>query len=144
MVKPIFQVFREASVDSAEQLIRVCGELDSANAKALRDPLRSAVDAGARVVLLDLSECSFVDSTGLAAILNGARELKMAGVALVAVDEQQRHREAVRADRDRGDGPAFPHSGPRPCRAGRAARQPVGPIWRALLGIPDAVPGDGC
>ncbi|MEK6327259.1 MAG: STAS domain-containing protein [Actinomycetota bacterium] len=85
MVKPTFEVFREASVDSAEQLIRVRGELDSANATALRDPFQSAVDAGARVVLLDLGECSFVDSTGLAAILNGARELKLAGVALVAV-----------------------------------------------------------
>jgi anti-sigma B factor antagonist len=85
MAKPTFQVFRQASVDSAEQLIRVCGELDSANAKALGDPFRSAVDSGARVVLLDLNECSFVDSTGLAAILNGARELKLAGVVLAAV-----------------------------------------------------------
>jgi anti-anti-sigma factor len=85
MAKPTFEVSRAAAVDSAEQLIRVRGELDSANAKALRDPFRSAVDTGARVVLLDLSDCSFVDSTGLAAILNGARELKMAGVALAAV-----------------------------------------------------------
>ena len=60
-------------------------ELDIANAKSLRGPFKSAVDAGARVVLLDLSECSLVDSTGLAAILNGARELKLAGVALAAV-----------------------------------------------------------
>ena len=110
MVKPTFEVSREAAVDSAEQLIRVRGELDSANANALRDPFRLAVDTGARVVLLDLSECSFVDSTGLAAILNGARDLKMAGVALAAVGEQQLHREAVRADRDRRGGPAFPHS----------------------------------
>ena len=85
MGKPISQIFGEASVDSAAQLIRVCGELDSSNAKTLRGPLQSAVDAGAQVVLLDLSECPFVDSTGLAAILNGARELKLAGVALVAV-----------------------------------------------------------
>jgi anti-sigma B factor antagonist len=85
MVTATFQVLREASIHSSEQLIRVCGQLDAASAKALRDPLRSAVEAGSRVVLLDLSECSFVDSTGLAAILNGARELKMAGVALVAV-----------------------------------------------------------
>ena len=86
MGRPISQIFGEASVDSAAQLIRVCGELlDSSNAKTLRGPLQSAVDAGAQVVLLDLSECPFVDSTGLAAILNGARELKLAGVALVAV-----------------------------------------------------------
>ncbi len=90
MVKPTFEVFTEASVDSAEQLIRVRGELEIANAKALRDPFRSAVAAGARVVLLDLSECSSVDSTGLAAILNGARELKLAGVALVAVTSNSR------------------------------------------------------
>ena len=85
MGKPISQILGEASVDSAAQLIRVCGELDSSNAKTLRGPLQSAVDAGAQVVLLDLSACPFVDSTGLAAILNGARELKLAGVALVAV-----------------------------------------------------------
>jgi anti-sigma B factor antagonist len=85
MAQPTFEVSTEAAVDSAEQLIRVRGELDIANATALRDPFRSAVDAGARVVLLDLSECSYVDSTGLAAIFNGARELKMAGVVLAAV-----------------------------------------------------------
>ena len=85
MIKPSFEISTETSVDSAEQLIRVRGELEGANAKALRNPLRSAVESGARVVLLDLSECSFVDSTGLAAILNGARELRMAGAALVAV-----------------------------------------------------------
>ena len=85
MVKPTFEVSREAAIDSAAQLICVFGELNIANTKALREPFGSAVDAGARVVLLDLSECSFIDSTGLAAILNGARELKLAGVALVAV-----------------------------------------------------------
>jgi anti-sigma B factor antagonist len=85
MAEPNFEVTREVAVDSAEQLVCVRGELDRTNAKALQDPFRSAVDSGARVVLLDLSQCSFVDSTGLAAIFNGARELKMAGVAVVAV-----------------------------------------------------------
>ena len=128
MGKPISQIFGEASVDSAAQLIRVCGELDSSNAKTLRGPLQSAVDAGAQVVLLDLSECPFVDSTGLAAILNGARELKLAGVALVAVTANSDIVKHVRAHRDRGDGATLPHSGPRPCRAGRGARQQLG-IW---------------
>jgi anti-sigma B factor antagonist len=87
MAKPTFEVTRELAVDSAEQLVCVRGELDRSNAKALGDTFRSAVDSGPRVVLLDLSECSFVDSTGLAAIFNGARELKMAGAALVAVSD---------------------------------------------------------
>ena len=58
MAKPTFEASMKASVDSAEQLIRVRGELEGANAKALRGPFRAAVESGARVVLLDLSECS--------------------------------------------------------------------------------------
>jgi anti-anti-sigma factor len=85
MANHTLEVSMEASVDSAEQLIRVRGDLEAASAKALRGPFQAAVESGARVVLLDLSECSFVDSTGLAAILNGARELRMAGATLVAV-----------------------------------------------------------
>ena len=127
MVKPTFEVSREASVDSAEQLIRVRGELDIANAKALRDPFRSAVDAGARVVLLDLSECSSVDSTGLAAILNGARELKLAGVALVAVTSNSHIVKLFELTAIGETVPLFPHPRSRPCRAGRAAPQSLGP-----------------
>ncbi len=46
------------------------GELDHATAPELRGPLEAALEAGTRAVLIDLSECSFIDSTGLSVIVH--------------------------------------------------------------------------
>ena len=54
--------------------IAVDGELDLSTAAQLRDALFAAID-GQRSVWLDLSTCSFIDSTGLRVIIEGARML---------------------------------------------------------------------
>jgi len=62
------------STDGATRIVSVAGELDlatSARLSALLDRLAS--DRSALVV--DLTECTFIDSTGLAAILHGARPM---------------------------------------------------------------------
>jgi anti-sigma B factor antagonist len=46
------------------------GELDHATAPELRNPLEEAIDQGGRAFLIDLSDCSFIDSTGLSVIVN--------------------------------------------------------------------------
>ena len=54
------------------------GELTIAEAPGLRDRLLTAIQSGARVVVADLSEVSFVDQTAMGQIV-GARTRLVAG-----------------------------------------------------------------
>jgi anti-anti-sigma factor len=68
-------------------VIAVRGDLDIASAPLMQERLFRHASPPAARVLLDLSECGFVDSSGLAAILHGARRLERAGGSLaVACD----------------------------------------------------------
>ena len=51
------------------------GELDHATAPELREPLDAAISGGARAVLVDLSDCSFIDSTGLSVLVHAHTRL---------------------------------------------------------------------
>jgi len=70
--------------------IKIEGELDLAFA----DQLTAALDraAGSRVVLIDLSECEFIDSTGTSVIVRAYVAMKKEGrrLALVAPASQIR------------------------------------------------------
>ena len=54
----------------AAVLIKVRGELDLSTHERLREPLVKAAESGKSVVV-DLSECEFVDSSGIRALLLG-------------------------------------------------------------------------
>ena len=56
-------------------VLGVSGELDEATADGLRVPLQGAIDAGATTAVIDLTECEFIDSTGLGVIVHAWREL---------------------------------------------------------------------
>jgi anti-anti-sigma factor len=60
------------TLNSGRRLVSVSGELDLASSGALSETLERELSAGNRV-LLDLSGVTFIDSTGLAAIINAAR-----------------------------------------------------------------------
>jgi anti-anti-sigma factor len=51
------------------RVVRVAGEVDMSHEEVLRDELRNAVEADARGVVVDLTECEFIDSTGVRALL---------------------------------------------------------------------------
>jgi anti-sigma B factor antagonist len=51
------------------------GELDHATAPELRQPLDAAIKAGVRAVLVDLSDCNFIDSTGLSVLVHAHARL---------------------------------------------------------------------
>ena len=69
----------------AVPVIRVRGELDRLNAPALERILRIHLRAGNHRLLLDLSDCPYVDSGGLAAILTTAIDIQDGGLlAIVA------------------------------------------------------------
>ena len=81
-----------ATIDEIDGfLISVEGELDIATAEQLTDPTQVAVVAGCPLVL-DLSRCSFIDSSGLRFVLHTHKALAADGtsMALVVGDGQVR------------------------------------------------------
>lgn len=72
-------------VDSASAeraVVRVAGELDMSTAEELQTALAALSES--RSLVIDLSECTFLDSTGVRAIASCVREGRR--VSLVAVD----------------------------------------------------------
>ena len=54
-------------------VVAIQGELDISTAPRVREPLSEAAGDAARPLVVDLTECEFVDSTGLAALLHGVK-----------------------------------------------------------------------
>jgi anti-anti-sigma factor len=65
----------EEPLEPAGVLLTVAGELDIATAPELRKRLVSAIDAGARRLVIDLCPVSFMDSVAMAAILHARTRL---------------------------------------------------------------------
>jgi anti-sigma B factor antagonist len=61
---------------SAVVVLGVHGEADLHSAPELRERLRVAIDSGATVVVVDLTETDFVDSTSLGVLLGATRRLR--------------------------------------------------------------------
>jgi anti-anti-sigma factor len=60
--------------------LNVRGELDIAAVEGFEAPLAAAIDApGGGQVVIDFSECGFVDSVGVRALIRGARQLDGSG-----------------------------------------------------------------
>ena len=56
-------------------LLTIAGELDIATVPVVRDRLAAVTDAGARHVIADLREVTFMDSTGLATFIHAKMRL---------------------------------------------------------------------
>jgi anti-anti-sigma factor len=67
----------EATADQLDdvRVISVRGELDLSTAPELESPLEEAVSTGDASVLIDLTECEFIDSTGIALIVRAWQRL---------------------------------------------------------------------
>jgi anti-anti-sigma factor len=78
--QPPFQV-REIAATPAVQLFEVEGELDLSSADVLGDSLSSASGN----VIVDLTGCPLIDSTGLALLLRAAQRLQRDSGALAVV-----------------------------------------------------------
>jgi anti-anti-sigma factor len=64
-----------ARLDDGVRVIAVRGELDLSTAPDLESPLEEAISSGDASVLIDLSECEFIDSTGIALIVRAWQRL---------------------------------------------------------------------
>ncbi|MDX6595764.1 MAG: anti-sigma factor antagonist [Solirubrobacterales bacterium] len=67
-----------AQLDDGVRVIAVRGELDLSTASDLEGPLDDAVSTGDASVLIDLSDCEFIDSTGIALIVRAWQRLDRA------------------------------------------------------------------
>lgn len=68
----------EVSAVGGATVVAVTGELDAATTATLQQPL-SEISAQRDAVVLDLSDCQFVDSTGLHAIIDARGALEQRG-----------------------------------------------------------------
>ncbi len=64
-----------ARLDDGLRVIAVRGELDLSTAADLEAPLEEAIASGDASVLIDLSDCEFIDSTGIALIVRAWQRL---------------------------------------------------------------------
>jgi anti-sigma B factor antagonist len=82
-----FKVSSTTIEDAEALLVSVEGELDIASAEQLVGPTEVAVGA-ASPLILDLSQCSFIDSSGLRLVLHANHALSDVGARLVLVTNQ--------------------------------------------------------
>jgi anti-anti-sigma factor len=66
---------RVGELEHGVRTISVRGELDLSTAPDLERPLGQALDSDEGSVLIDLSECEFIDSTGIALIVRAWQRL---------------------------------------------------------------------
>jgi anti-sigma B factor antagonist len=58
---------------SGVRVVEINGELDIATSPRVRELLSAAASDGDRPIVLDLTGCTFIDSTGLATLLHGTK-----------------------------------------------------------------------
>jgi anti-sigma B factor antagonist len=73
-------------------VLRPRGRLDLANANHLKDLVDEVVQSGHRVVVVDLDRTTFLDSSGLGALVRGLRTARAAGgdLRICGADRQVR------------------------------------------------------
>jgi anti-sigma B factor antagonist len=65
-----------------EARLVLAGELDVASAYRLDEELHRAVEHGARTLVLDMSRTSFLDLSGMRALIDGARTARSSGAQM--------------------------------------------------------------
>ena len=75
--------------------ISVRGELDLSTAPDLEGPLEQALESGESSVLIDLSQCEFIDSTGIALIVRAWQRLDSDGNGLVICSQNDQVRRVL-------------------------------------------------
>jgi anti-anti-sigma factor len=84
-----------AQLDDGVRVIVVRGELDLSTASDLEGPLEDAVASADASVLIDLTDCEFIDSTGIALIVRAWQRLDSAaegdgnGRVVICSDNEQ-------------------------------------------------------
>ena len=64
------------SMDTAVQVLTPVGILDGTKAEDLRAQVNSALDDGAKILLMDLQSTTFVDSSGLGTLVSVLKKVR--------------------------------------------------------------------
>jgi anti-sigma B factor antagonist len=83
--QPVGLEVRERTTADGSHVLVPAGELDIASVEVLNAAVERACAEGARSITLDLSELSFIDSTGLAAIVLASRMCDRNGLELTLI-----------------------------------------------------------
>ena len=88
---------RIGELEQGVRTISVRGELDLSTAPDLEGPLEEALESGEGSVLIDLSQCEFIDSTGIALIVRAWQRLNSGenGRALVICSQNDQVRRVL-------------------------------------------------
>ena len=76
----------EDALDAERHLVAVRGDLDLHTAPELREVLGNAIDAGRSRIIVDLTETSYMDSSGLTALVVAHKRVRKTGGQLVVVN----------------------------------------------------------
>lgn len=78
--------------DSGTAVLVLTGEVDLYTAPELKQELVRVIDAGARAVVVDLTDTTFIDSTTLGVLISGVKRLRPdgRGFELVVTDKHIR------------------------------------------------------
>lgn len=80
---------RISSEGTETVVVAVAGEVDLGTAPSLEEAVTTAVStAGAHAVRIDLTEVSFMDSTGLRVLLTGRQAAEQRGIAFTVANPQ--------------------------------------------------------
>ena len=77
-------------VEGDKSVIAVSGELDVFTAPSLDESLAESIDAGRVNLIVDLSDVTFLDSTGLGSMVKGLKRAKEQGGSLRVVASSER------------------------------------------------------
>lgn len=74
------------------KIIQPAGILDSTKASQFRDEVHGLVQSGANLILIDLKDVTFIDSSGLGALVSALKTIRSAGgqLTICSINEQVR------------------------------------------------------
>ena len=64
------------TMDSTVQVLTPVGILDGTKAEDVRSQVKTALDKGAKILLMDLKETTFVDSSGLGTLVSVLKQVR--------------------------------------------------------------------
>lgn len=76
----------EAHSQGQAYVLAVSGELDLAAASSLEEELSHALESGSQVIVIDLKDLDFIDSTGLSVLVGAHQRAQEAGLQLGLVN----------------------------------------------------------
>jgi anti-sigma B factor antagonist len=89
-VEQVFDITEEQVNGHGVHLVRVSGEIDVATSPALRERLQPTAGSSVPVQIVDLSEVTFLDSTGLGVLVGALKRRREAGGVLRLVIAEPR------------------------------------------------------